>query len=64
MKFKPTPEEPIYSSEPLYDLIEGGYINPEAILESPQDIANVQYAIATVRSFLEDAEGAGHLEIT
>jgi len=64
MKFKPTPEGPVHSSEPYYDLFDGGYINPEEILESRDDIAKVCYAVQIINTFLEEAQESGHLEIT
>ena len=39
------------TSEFWYDLTMGGYLNPEEILEDPEDVLRVQKAIAIVREF-------------
>lgn len=39
-----------------YDLTDGGYIKPSEILENPDDIANVEKAIAIVKEFERSCE--------
>lgn len=62
LKFKK--QETIYSSEPYYDLFDGGYINPFHMLKDVDEAQRVQDAITVVLNFLADAEQADALEIT
>ena len=62
MKFKKL-DEPVCTSDPYYDLTLGGYIKPEELLESEEDIEAVKAAIETIESFFEEAEEAGVLVI-
>ena len=39
-----------------YDLTDGGYINPEEILEDPQDVKRVNEAIKTIKEFRDSCE--------
>jgi hypothetical protein len=34
-----------------YDLTDGGYLNPEEILENPDDVKRVKDAIDTIKEF-------------
>ncbi len=64
MKFKfKEREEPIYSSDPCYDLLWGGYVTPEKLLSDDEQIAKVREALSIVESFLGQAEESGSLEI-
>jgi hypothetical protein len=51
MKLLDKPDE-TSSSDPYYDLFDGGYIEPDKFLV-PEDAAKVNAAIATVKEFLE-----------
>lgn len=64
MKFKPKPEEPVYTSELYYDLFEGGYIQPDEMLEHEGDWQEVYDAMVVINTFIDLAKGAGHLEVT
>jgi hypothetical protein len=44
------------SSDPYYDLFDGGYIKPEEMLVNPNEIAMVKNAIKIVKQFLDEAE--------
>jgi len=44
------------SSEPYYDLFDGGYLKPEEMLVNPNEIAMVKNAIKIVKQFLDEAE--------
>lgn len=37
--------EPGFSSDPWYDILDGGYFDPEDFLDNPQDIDEVRAAI-------------------
>ena len=64
MKFNfKTTQEPVYSSDPYYDLTNGGYIRPNELLADAEQIKQVEQAIRTVYEFLEQAESNGVLEI-
>ena len=39
------------SSDFWYDLTDGGYLNPEEILEDPKDVKRVLNAIKVIREF-------------
>lgn len=54
--------EPVYTSEPHYDLMVGGYIKPEDLLEA-EDAAKVTEAIKLVNQFMEEAEEVGLIEV-
>ncbi len=56
MKFKNLDEENvIWTNDLYYDLFEGGYINPEDLLESKEEIDKVKQAIVTINEFLDGA---------
>lgn len=64
MKFNfKTIEEAIYSTDPYYDLTNGGYIKPSELLTDTEQIKQVEQAIQIVYEFLEQAESNGVLEI-
>ena len=48
-------ENAIWTSDLYYDLFEGGYIKPEDLLESEEDIDKVKQAILTINEFLDGA---------
>ena len=54
--------DPIFTTEPNYDLFEGG-IKPEELLTEDHQIKEVNNAIETVKKFLTQAEEAGVIEI-
>ena len=56
-------DEAIFTTEPLYDLIEGGYIKPEDLLENPLQAEQVKGAISLIKNFIEQAESAEVIEI-
>lgn len=61
MRFKEDAET-VYSDNPYYDVIDGGYIDPDKLLIS-EDAVKVNEAIETLSSFLAEAEENGYLEI-
>ena len=64
MNFKNRDEiDTVYTSEPYYDLFEGGYIKPEDFLE-PESALQVTEAIALVRQFMSEASKQGFIEET
>ena len=56
-------EEAIYSTNPCYDLIIGGYITPGELLSDTEQIKQVEQAIQIVYEFLDQAESNGAIEI-
>jgi len=44
------------SSEPYYDLFDGGYLKPEEMLVNPNEVSMVKNAIKIVKQFLDEAE--------
>jgi len=62
MKFKEN-VDPVFTSEDLYDLFDGGYIDPKYLLEEP-DASIVVDAIEVIKQFLEEAAELGHVVIT
>jgi hypothetical protein len=62
MKFKEN-VDPVFTSEELYDLFDGGYIDPKYLLEEP-DASKVMDAIEVIKQFLEEAAELGHVVIT
>ena len=56
-------KEPIRTSEPYYDLFDGGYIKPEKLLKHKDEAKKVNEAVALVKRFLEDAEEFGLIEV-
>ena len=48
-------ENTIWTSDLYYDLFEGGYINPEDLLENKEEIDKVKQAILTINEFLNGA---------
>ncbi len=60
MKFKKDAQ--ITTSDFWYDIFDGGYIKPENLLESPEDIKKVQEAIKTLKEFHDSAEENDVLE--
>ena len=54
MKFKKNAT--IETSDFWYDLLDGGYIKPEELLEEAIDISIVEEAIAILLEFYESAE--------
>lgn len=53
--------QPIYSSDPLYDLFNGGYIKPHDFLET-KDAVDVEIAILKVKIFFQTLEVNGLIE--
>ena len=62
LKFKPEPEVPVFTADLYYDLFEGGYIKPEAMLE-PEDAERVREAMRLVEAFLDAAQDKYHIEV-
>lgn len=60
MKFKKDAE--IFTSDFWYDLIDGGYISPEKVLDNDEDIDKINNAIETLLEFKSEAESEGVLE--
>ncbi len=54
MKIKENLE--ICSSEPWYDLSDGGYLNPQEICQEPEDAKKVEEAVEIVKDFLDSCE--------
>lgn len=61
-KFKKV-AEPTFTSEPEYDLLWGGYILPSELLEDPEQVEEVETAIAVITTFLNEAQEAGVMEL-
>jgi hypothetical protein len=61
MKFKFKEGVEVSSSEPYYDLTDGGYIKPEDLLKHPAQARRVVEAIEILRDFLHQAEDEGVL---
>jgi hypothetical protein len=61
MKFKKT-KTPIQTSDPYYDLFDGGDINPEKILADKEEAKKVREAIETILRFLDEAQDVGAIE--
>lgn len=56
MIFKNLDEENvIWTNDLYYDLFEGGYINPEDLLENKEEADKVKQAILTINEFLDGA---------
>lgn len=51
LSFKESSNEVISTSDFWYDLFEGGYINPDNLLDDKEDIYKINKAIETLRSF-------------
>ena len=58
MKFKDDIDT-VFTGEPYYDLFDGGYIDPEDMLEDPEDVRKVKAAVRLVDEFLFQAQEAG-----
>lgn len=54
LKFK-TDAEDMSTTEPYYDLFDGGYIKPEDLLEE-EDAKRVNEAVALIQQFFDEAE--------
>lgn len=52
----------VYTSEPWYALVDGGYIKPDDMLEE-KDAKRVKEAIKLLEQFLSEAEYMGFLEV-
>lgn len=61
-KFKELEEPHAISEEVWYCLTEGGYLKPEDILESEEQIDEVDNAIDIVYQFICQARNAGVIE--
>lgn len=44
------------TSDFWYDLTDGGYLNPEDILENAEDVARVKEAIETLKEFEDSCD--------
>lgn len=60
MKFKDD-AEPVFSSDTYYDLFDGGYIDPDKLLEK-EDALKVKEAIRTIEIFFDEAREKSLLE--
>lgn len=60
MKFKKNAM--IETSDFWYDLLDGGYIKPEELLEEAEDISIVEEAISILLEFYESAEAQEVIE--
>lgn len=61
MNFKKnTKIKTVYTSDPYYDLFDGGYIKPDLFLEE-EDAKKISEAIELIREFLDEAQELGHL---
>ena len=56
-------KEPIFTEDPYYDLFLGGYIKPGELLSDKKQAEQVEQAIDVVKSFLNQAESVGVIEI-
>lgn len=62
MEFKDL-EEPLYTSDPWYDLFDGGYLDPEEILKNESDVRAIRNAMWVIQAYLDEAQEAGAIEI-
>jgi hypothetical protein len=53
----------IYSSDLYYDLFDGGYINPEELLEYEDEAVIVMDAINIIKEFLNEAVSNNIIEV-
>lgn len=56
-------DEPVFTTDLFYDLFDGGYIKPEELLSDKKQAEAVIDAVHTIKSFLEQAENVGVIEI-
>lgn len=56
-------KEPVFTTEPFYDLFLGGYIRPEELLVEKEDIKKVNEAIEIVETFMDNIKDKGLLII-
>jgi hypothetical protein len=61
MKFK-TNIKPVTTSEFWYDLMDGGYICPEDLLEN-EDAEKVRNAMQILQEFFDQSIDEGHVEL-
>ena len=61
LKFKEN-AEPIYTTEPWYDIFEGGWVRPSELLEEA-DAEKVNEAIKLVEQFLDEGIDNDLIEI-
>ena len=52
----------VHTSDPYYDLFEGGYIDPSVMLKDKTQAQSVEEALQLLADFLEQAEEEGLLE--
>lgn len=45
----------INTSDPYYDIFDGGYIHPDEVLEDPEQAQTLADAIALVKAFVDQA---------
>lgn len=62
MKFKSDCEF-VATDDPYYDLFDGGYIDPHAMLEDAAVADEVCAAMQLIRDFIAAGEESGHLEV-
>lgn len=62
MKFKKR-DEPVFTTDPYYDLFEGGYVVPEELLEDPEDAKRVRAAMKVLEDFWSHATDSGAVEV-
>jgi hypothetical protein len=55
-------KEPVYYSDFWYDLTDGGYIKPEALLKDKGEARAVREAIELLQRFGDEAEEAGVID--
>ena len=53
----------VFSTDPDYDLLHGGYIDPEKLLKDEKQAEQVNEAIEIIKEFLKQAENEGIIEI-
>ena len=54
--------EVLGSSDPYYDVIDGGYFNPEDYLEDTDDVVRVNEAIDLLTCYISDLQESGKME--
>lgn len=62
MKFKDI-GSPIPTSDPWYDLFQGGYFKPEELLADQEEARKVREAMKLVHKFMDEMEDKGIIEI-
>lgn len=61
LKFRPGAL--VATSDPYYDLFDGGRIKPTELLENPEQALEVEKAVNLIKEFLKQSEEYGAIEL-